>query len=113
MVVMRFLWEAIKKVGRNSHCSAGYSLNHMVEKMMEEVLSQEDEELEALVSFMDHDATRRDEHEEIRSEYGSDDEEYNNIFMDAMDAAESRPREANKDPDPPSCHDQAMDMSPD
>lgn len=83
----------------------------MLVDMVEKILSQEDQELEVLVSLMDHATTKRVEHAAIRSEYGSDDEDYDHIFMDVMAAAESRSREANKDPDPPSCPDQEMDMS--
>jgi hypothetical protein len=56
------------------------------------VLQQEDEELEALVALMQEDENRRnqqansqDAHDDRSSAFGSDDDEYDSIFMDMID----------------------------
>ena len=49
--------------------------------MVDQILSQEDQAFEALISLM-----QSEEHNEERntSAYGSDDEEYDQLFMDVM-----------------------------
>ena len=56
------------------------------------VLQQEDEEMEALLALMQEDETRRnqqsnsqDAHDDRSSAFGSDDDEYDNIFMNLID----------------------------
>ena len=80
--------------------------------MVEEVLSQEDREVEALVSLMDSDNTTQRGREELLFEYGeSDDEEYERLFVDAVAAAEKRNTEANGSPSSPPHLDQDMDTT--
>ena len=55
--------------------------------MIDEVLTQENREIEALVALLDQE---QGEHENSMSDYGSDDEGYDRIFMDAVAAAESQ-----------------------
>jgi hypothetical protein len=56
------------------------------------VLQQEDEELEALIALMQEDENRRNQqsnsqetHDDRSSAFGSDDDEYDSIFMDMID----------------------------
>lgn len=56
------------------------------------ILQQESEELEALVALMQEDENRRnqqfdsqDAHDDRSSAFGSDDDEYDSIFMDMID----------------------------
>ena len=79
--------------------------------MIEAALFQEHQEIEALVSLMDWDATRKGDCECAPSEYGSDEEDYDRIFIEAATAAELRSIEGNNVPNSQSCLDHHMDMS--
>ena len=67
--------------------------------MMEEVLSQEEQELEALVSLMeaDHQTTR--DVEAVTTGYGSEEEDYDRLFTEVLGQAEQiQPTNAPKAP---------------
>jgi len=75
-------------------------------EMVDQILSQEDQEFEALISLM-----QSEEHNEERntSTYSSDDEEYDQLFMDVMskeEVAEGDAKEAGK-----TDTDEVMDIS--
>lgn len=55
---------------------------------MDEVLTQEDRELEALVSLMSDEQKSRDGQQHDASEYGSDEEDYDGLFLEALANAE-------------------------
>ena len=76
--------------------------------MMDEVLTQEDREFEALVALIDQ---QQEEHEQTISDYGNDDEDYDRIFMEAVAAAERSSCEVVPGSGPCSDLDQEMDMS--
>ena len=80
-------------------------------EIIENALFQEDQEIQALVSLMDFEATRKDDCECAPSEYGSDEEDYERIFIEAATAAELRTIEGNNVPDSQSCLDHDVDMS--
>lgn len=48
------------------------------------MLSQEDQELQALVSLMEDNDDQSPPHARPHAEYGSDDDDYDNIFMEAL-----------------------------
>ena len=79
-------------------------------EMVDEALTQEHQEIEALVALMDQDDIREHEHDDQPSDYGSDDEDYDRIFMEAVAAAE-RSRGDDTNSEMPSYQDQEMDMS--
>lgn len=65
-------------------------------EMVDQILSQEDQEFEALISLL-----QRNEHgqDQTNSAYGSDDDEYDQLFMDVMskeEVAEGSAKEAAK-----------------
>ena len=77
--------------------------------MMEEVLSQEEQELEALISLMEaDDQTTRDE-EGVTTGYGSEEEDYDRLFTEVMGQAEQL--QPTKAPKAPPDEDVAMDTS--
>lgn len=76
--------------------------------MVDEVLTQEDRELEALVALIDQ---QQEEHEQTISDYGSDDEDYDRIFLEAVAAAERCSCEVVPGSGACSDLDQEMDMS--
>ena len=76
--------------------------------MVDEVLTQEDQELEALVALIDQ---QQEEHEQTISGYGSDDDDYDRIFMEAVAAAERCSCEVVRGSGARSDLDQEMDMS--
>ena len=57
--------------------------------MVDEILSQEDQEIEELVSWMQHAEGHKNEEpaQHPISDYGSDDEEYDKLFMDVVTKA--------------------------
>ena len=83
----------------------------MAVEMIEDALFHEDQEIEALVSLMDCEATGKGDCEHGPSEYGSDEEDYDRIFIEAAAAAEVRSIEANNGPVSQQCLDHDMDMS--
>ena len=63
--------------------------------MVDRILSQEDEEFQALISSMNEtnekvDHRQAEAHEQTSLDYGSDEEEYDRLFMDVM----SHPQQA-------------------
>lgn len=76
--------------------------------MVYEVLTEEDRELEAFVALIDQ---QQEEHEQTISDYGSDDEDYDRIFMEAVAAAEQSSCEGIPGLGACSDLDQEMDMS--
>ena len=83
------------------------------------ILQQENEELEALVALMQEDENRRnqqsenqDAHDDRSSAFGSDDDEYDSIFMDMIDetggAAPGSEQQQHQHPHPA---DDEMDLS--
>lgn len=79
--------------------------------MIEDVLIQEDQEIEALVSLMDCEATRKDDCEHAPSEYGSDEEDFDRICIEAATPAELGSIKGKNAPDSQSCLDHDMDLS--
>jgi hypothetical protein len=82
------------------------------EEMADEVAQQEDAEIEALVSLMDERDRRQpgQQFEILDTPYGSDDEEYDNLFMSVikeemeLEIQTSQPQERGK-------FDETMDIS--
>lgn len=64
---------------------------------MDEVLTQEDRELEALVSLMSDQQKSRDGQQHDACEYGSDEEDYDDLFLEALANA----KENGETPTPP------------
>ena len=74
--------------------------------MVDEILSQEEDEFEALISLID---SRNDEGIHSPSNYGSDDEEYDDLFMNVVsneEAIENRSKHHERN-----VIDEAMDIS--
>ncbi len=59
---------------------------------VEQVLSQEDQELEALVSLMEAEGKVSQDHVPSPTEYGSDDEDYNDIFKEVLNGSDAQLR---------------------
>ena len=78
--------------------------------MVDEILTQENQEVEALVALLDQEVG---EHQKPAADYGSDDEVYDRIFMESVAAAESNKLNAVQAPEVPSDTDLAMDTSSD
>lgn len=55
---------------------------------MEEVLSQEEQELEALVSLMEADDQAAKDQEVATAGYGSEEEDYDRLFMEVLEQPE-------------------------
>ena len=55
---------------------------------LDQILLQEDQELEAIVSSMEDDTQQEDYQMYQMSNYGSDDEEYDKLFMEVMSEEE-------------------------
>ena len=77
-------------------------------EMVDQILSQEHQEFEALVSSMQDNADQ--EHHQTTSDYGSDEEEYDQLFMNVLSRQELALRETST-VDDPSEEDQEMDTS--
>ncbi|KAI9879996.1 MAG: hypothetical protein M1830_006113 [Pleopsidium flavum] len=77
--------------------------------VVEQVLSQEDQELEALVSLLETEG--KDSQDRVRSptEYGSDDEDYDDIFMEVLNGCDVPAPDGNLRHQAE--HDQEMDTS--
>ena len=58
--------------------------------MVDDVLSQENQELEALLSLNSQENRAKDEHEHAMSDFGSDVDEYDSIFFDALAELEGK-----------------------
>ena len=79
--------------------------------MVDEVFQAENAELEAMLAMMEAEDVGRREEEHIDTSYGSDDEEYDHLFMDVIQmenrqASQSQSQEKKEQED----HDM-MDMS--
>ena len=61
--------------------------------IVEQVLSQEDQELQALVSLMEDQDDRSLPQASPSGEYGSDDDDYDNIFMEALSGLDAHTQE--------------------
>ena len=57
--------------------------------VFEDILSQEERELDAIFLEMDEQQDTNLEQEQITSEYGTDDEEYERLLVDALEQAEN------------------------
>jgi len=55
---------------------------------VDEVVTHEDRELDALVSLMSNEERNRDGQQHDMSEYGSDEEDYDSLFLEALANAE-------------------------
>lgn len=76
---------------------------------MEQVLSQEEQDLQALVSLMEDRDDQSLPQASTPAEYGSDDDDYDNIFMEALNGFNAQAQgEAMK---PQIEQNQEMDMS--
>ena len=81
-----------------------------VVETVEEILTQEDREVEAMVALLDQEIG---EYEKPGSDYGSDDEVYDRIFIESVaDAESSRPNAVQASGLPPNT-DFEMDTSSD
>ena len=58
--------------------------------MVDIVLSQENEELEALLSLMSQENIPEDQREHTMSDFGSDVDDYDSVFLDALAEAEGK-----------------------
>lgn len=80
--------------------------------MVDRILSQEDQEFEALVSSMQDNADQEDHHQKKpTSNYGSDEEEYDQLFMEVMSRQGSAERSTDTAGDGAPEQDQEMDIS--
>ena len=61
--------------------------------MVDNVLSQENEELEALLSLMSQENIAQDQQEHPMSDFGSDVDEYDSIFLDVLAEVEGKGNE--------------------
>ena len=78
--------------------------------MVDEILTQESQEVEALVALLDGEAGER---QKEASDYGSDDEVYDRIFMESVAVAESNGVNAAQASEVPSNTELEMDTSSD
>lgn len=77
---------------------AGLADDERDDRMVDEMAMQEDAEMEAMLDTMeeqqdtrmDEDTDTRANHESMETPYGSDDEEYGSILIDALQAIEGR-----------------------
>jgi hypothetical protein len=71
----------------SSVCNFHVDLAMADEKMADEVAQQEDAELEAYFAMIESESLGEppDQHQHRETPYGSDDEEYDNLFMDVID----------------------------
>ncbi len=78
--------------------------------MVDRILSQEDQEIEELVSLMQHaeNADNLNQSQRLMSDYGSDEEEYDQLFIEVMSKVEGHIEGA---ADAASGQDHQMDMS--
>lgn len=80
--------------------------------MVDQILSQEIQEFEALVSSMHDNADQEDHHQQkTMSDYGSDEEEYDQLFMEVMSRPVTVERSINEMGDGALEQDQEMDIS--
>ena len=79
--------------------------------MVEQVLSQEDRELQALVALMEDRDDQSLPQAQPLAEYGSDDDDFDNIFMEAVNAFDAQAHVDAREH--PIEQDQEMDLSND
>lgn len=80
--------------------------------MADQILSHENQELEALVSSMQVNADQEDHHQQkTMSDYGSDEEEYDRLFMEVISRQGSAKRSTETVGDSAPERDQEMDFS--
>ncbi|SLM40919.1 hypothetical protein LPUS_11775 [Lasallia pustulata] len=60
------------------------------DNLMEEVLSREEQELEALISLMERDDRAAKDREGATADYGSEEEDYDRLFMEVFERPERR-----------------------
>lgn len=80
-------------------------------EMVDDVLSQENQELEALLSLMNQENRAKDEQEHAMSDFGSDVDEYDSIFLDALAEVEGNANRTQPTSTPPA--DEALDSQMD
>lgn len=81
-------------------------------KMVDLILSQDNQEFEALVSSMQDHAGEEDQHQqETLSDYGSDEEEYDQLFMEIMSRQGSAEERTDINGEGVAEQDQDMDLS--
>lgn len=81
-------------------------------EMVDQILSQENQEFEALLSSIQDDTDQEDHHRQtIKSDYGSDEEEYDQLFMEVMSRQGSTERNTDTVGYGPPEQDQDMDIS--
>lgn len=57
-------------------------------EMVDEALTQEDREIEALISLLDNEEKSGDGHPHDMSDYGSDEEDFDDLFLEALAKAD-------------------------
>ncbi|CAF9914175.1 hypothetical protein IMSHALPRED_001839 [Imshaugia aleurites] len=81
-------------------------------EMVDQILSQEYQEFEALISSMQDSADQGDHHQQsTTSDYGSDEEEYDRLFMEVMSSQGSAGRRSDTVEDRRVEQDHEMDIS--
>ncbi len=80
-------------------------------KMVDQILTQEDREFEALVSSMQNNADQEQDQDTTVSDYGSDEEEYDQLFMEVVSKQGSAERNSSTIGDDAPKQDQEMDIS--
>ena len=79
--------------------------------MIDQILSQEEQAFEALVSLIQVGQGGQTGKENTRSSYGSDDEEYNQIFVEAIAKGGTTEAKVERDITHDFAQDEYMDMS--
>ena len=80
-------------------------------RMLDKLLSQEEQEFEALVSLMQYNADQDRHQQSTMSDYGSDEEEYDQLFMEVLSRQGSAKRNTVIVGDSSPEQDQDMDIS--
>ena len=81
-------------------------------EMVDQFLSHENQEFEALVSSMQDSADQEDHHQQTTmSDYGSDEEEYDQLFMEIMSRQGSGERRTDMIDENAPAQDHDMDIS--
>lgn len=80
--------------------------------MVDQILSQNNQDFQALISLMQENADQEHHHQQkTMSDYGSDEEEYDQLFMDVMSRQGSAERSTDTVEDGTPEQDQEMDIS--
>lgn len=80
---------------------------------MDDVVSQLDNEFEASISLVEQAAQPIDDHELLTNEYGSEDEDYDGLFLQLLSKIEGRDNGNDGCSTSARCPGQEMDMSMD